>query len=201
MRPASSRSSARRAMTLVEISMVLLILAVSLIAVASLGYLALRDKEQLKGEARKLAGFLEHIRSLAALNGRVYTVQYNLDFENHMYFVWAPGRPDSGEIYEEDLDLDLPRVAMGFNPFPTIQRAGGVREYNVWIAEIRYGDGSQARGRDVRFDFHPRGGGHWHYVYLTNANDEFYTIEVNPFTGKAEVYPGYLQPEPPERLQ
>ena len=53
----------------------------------------------------------------------------------------------------------------------------------------------------VKIDFMPSGGSHWHLIYLTNEDGEFYTVEVNPFTGAAEVYPGELKPEEPERLK
>jgi type II secretory pathway pseudopilin PulG len=191
--------SGRHGMTLIEITMVVLLLGLFIVAIASLGYFAFRDKEQLKDEARTLAGTLEHVRTLAALNGKRYVVQYNLDEEEQMYFVWVPRRAEEGEVFEED-DEDV-RVASGFHAMPSRRGADGRHYYAVWIDRIAYGDGKEVKRDEVKIDFLPSGGGHWHYVYLTNVEGEFYTVEVNPFTGFAEVYPGELKPEPPEKLR
>jgi hypothetical protein len=75
------------------------------------------------------------------------------------------------------------------------------REYSVWIDHITFADNSSESRGSVKVEFTPEGGSHWHYVYLRNVRDEFYTIEVNPFTGLAEIFPGELKPELPERLK
>lgn len=190
---------ARRGVTLLEVVIVALLMGMVVVAVATAGYLLQRDTEQLKSEARALAGFLEHVRTLAALNGRTYIVQYDLEGADQRYFVWAPRKPEEGEVYEGD--EDEARVATGFHQMPSRQTASGERYYAVWIDRIVYGDGSQAREREVKISFMPTGGSHWHYIYLTNENGDYYTVEVNPFTGFAEVYPGEKTPEPPQRLQ
>jgi type II secretory pathway pseudopilin PulG len=196
--PVAARS-ATRGMTLVELTIVVLIMGLSVVAVLTTAAMLFRDTEELKSEARTLAGFLEHVRTLAALNGRTYTVQYDVG-DDQKYFVWAPRRAEEGEVYEER-DEDDARTATGVHQMPSRQNASGNRYYSVWIAGIAYGDGSSARENEVRIDFTPVGGSHWHYVYLTNEQGEYYTVEINPFTGFGEVYPGEVKPEPPERLR
>lgn len=191
--------STNRGMTLVEVTVVVLVLAISIVAIATSSAMLMRDTEMLKSEARQLAGFLEHTRSLAALNGKKYTVQYDLG-DSQQYFVWAPRKPQEGEVYLQEEDEDT-RVAAGVHQMPSRVTTSGERLYSVWIDSIRYGDASQARERQVRIDFMPTGGSHWHYVYLMNELGEYYTVEVNPFTGFAEVYPGELEPQPPERMR
>ncbi|MBK8205349.1 MAG: hypothetical protein IPK87_01025 [Planctomycetes bacterium] len=189
--------SARRAFTLVEMTLVVLLLSLMVLAVVVAGNLAFRDKEQLKSEARFLAGFLENIRGLAAFHGKTYTVQYDLDESEQRFFVWEPRRVEEGEIYEEDGEET--RVASGFHQMPSRYDSRGQMYYAVWIDRIAYGDGTDSRERNVKIDFLPSGGSHWHYVYLANEAGDIYTIEVNPFTGYAEVYPNELKPEPPQK--
>jgi type II secretory pathway pseudopilin PulG len=191
--------SAKRGFTLIELAVVGLVLVFTMLAAVGTAAYFFRNKEQLKSEARNLAGFLERVRTLSAINGRTYTVQYDLDDAEQRYFVWAPRKPEEGEIYQDDGEDT--RVAAGFHQMPSRQDARGRRYYTVWIERIAYGDGSRARSREVLIDFHPTGGSHWHYVYLANEDGEMYTVEVNPFTGFAEVYPGEKVPEPPERLR
>lgn len=177
--------------------MVVLILGLTVMAVAIGGYLGFRDTEQLKDEARHLSGFLEQVRSRAAIRGKRYVVEYNLEDDLQGYFAWSPreGRKGENLDYGEVNDDSYDRV--GLHEMPSRQRANGSRVYAVWIDRIAYADGGTTNDREVRVDFMPTGGSHWHYVYLTNAEGEFYTIEVNPFTGFAEIYPGEVTPEEP----
>lgn len=198
---ASGRKAARfgnRGLTLVEMTMVVLLLALLVLAVVMVAAMAFRDRELLKNESRFLAGYLENIRSLAALNGKTYTVQYDID-EQQRFFVWEPRRVEQGEVYEND-EEDT-RVASGFHQMPTRFDASGQAYYQVWIDRVVFGDGRPSRERNVRVDFSPTGGGHWHVVYLTNEAGEFYSIEVNPFTGFSEIYPGELEVEPPQKAE
>lgn len=189
--------SAKAGFTLIEMTVVVLLLGLTIMVIAVGGYFGIRDSEQLKDEARYLAGFLEQVRSKAALTGKRHVVEYGLDEDNQNYFAWVPREPEEGEIMEYDVVDDEAYVAAGFHDMPTRRQANGSRVYAVWIDRIAFADGSETSDREVKIDFMPTGGGHWHYVYLTNAEGDFYTIEVNPFTGSAEVYPGEIEPEEP----
>ena len=193
--------SARRGFTLVEITMVLLLLGLLIVIVVVSSYFAFRNKEQLKDEARSLAGFLEEVRTLSAINGKRYTIEYSLEEDSQKYFVWAPRKVEPGDVVEPTSDDEETRVAIGFHSMPTRTRGDGSLVYAVWIDHIAFGDGSTTDDSVVKIDFMPSGGSHWHLVYLTNEDGEFYTVEVNPFTGAADVYPGELKPEEPERLK
>lgn len=188
----------RRGMTLVEITVVVIILGISVVVVATGTMMAMRDRETLKAEARSLAGFLQNIRMQAAIKGQAFEVEYNL--RDQVYFPWIPKEPKEGEVVQEN-DDGTSLVAGGFHEMPSRSGPGGQRVYTVWIDRIALGDGSVVRDEVYRTRFSPRGGGHWHYVYLTNAEGDFYTIEINPFTGAADITPGEHKPEPPERLQ
>ncbi|MCC6465837.1 MAG: hypothetical protein IT463_10895 [Planctomycetes bacterium] len=197
---AGGRRAARlpaRGMTLVELTVVILLLALIVVGTITVGYFAMRDKEELKSQARTLAGFLEQVRSQSAVTGRPYAVEYNL--KEQIYFAWVPRKAEEGEV-TEDADDDG-RVASAYHEMPSHYKADRSKVFGVWIDRVAFADGSSEQDGSVRVEFAPRGGGHWHYVYLTNEDNEFYTIEVNPFTGAAEIYPGELKPEPPEELK
>jgi prepilin-type N-terminal cleavage/methylation domain-containing protein len=193
---------ASRGYTLLELVIVLLLLGLLGAITLMAGGLMFRDTEQLKQVSRELAGFLENVRTNAAFKGSKYVVEYSLDDDNQGYFAWVPydGYEMPGDsIFEEDEQGF--RVAGGFHQMPTRYRANRTRYYAVWIDRIAFGDGSVVNTGQVRVDFRPRGGSHWHYIYLTNMNGDFYTIEINPFTGAADIYPGELVPDPPEELR
>lgn len=181
---------------------VILLLGLTIIGIAVGGFLTLRDTEELKNESRSLAGFLEHVRSKSALRGKRYVVEYNLDPDEWQgYFAWSPRESgESEERYDYSIVDDDAYQAVGQREMPWRRRGDGSRVYVVWIDRIAFADGSVEDDDVVQVDFRPSGGSHWHYVYLTNSEGDFYTIEVNPFTGDAEIYPGEVEPEEPIRV-
>lgn len=188
---------AQRAFTLVELTVVVLLVGLFLMVVVTSTYFIFRDRETLRGTARELAGFLENVRTQAAIKGKTYKVEYNL--KDQQYFAWTPRKPEPGEVL--DAEDDESYVAGGFFELPSRTNAGGQRTYTCWIDRIAFGDGSVAKDDNVVIKFSPKGGGHWHYVYLTNNEGEFFTIEISPFTGSADVFPGEMKPDEPERLK
>ena len=191
------RPFTRRGFTLVELTVVVMIMGLMVVAVFSVGYFAMRDTEDLKSQARALAGFLESVRSQAALKGKTHGVEYNLD--EQYYFAWMPATGDAGEVV--DPESDESRAAGAYIQLPSRYSAKNTREFSVWIDKIVFPDGGSESKGSVKIEFTPEGGSHWHYIYLRNARDEMYTIEVNPFTGLAEVSPGEVKPEAPEKLK
>jgi prepilin-type N-terminal cleavage/methylation domain-containing protein len=190
---------ARSGFTMIELVMAVLLVGLLLGAVTVAAAFSLRNTEQLKGEARSLAGFLEQVRTRSAETGRRYTVEYALDEYEQKYFAWAPGEVEPGQVYEGE--GDEMRKAVGYHEMPSRRRGDGGYVYVVWIDRIGFGDGSSTSDEQVKIDFMPTGGGHWHMVYLRNEDDEFYTVVVNPFTGAAEVYPGEYEPPEPRRMR
>ncbi|MHC4839402.1 MAG: pilus assembly FimT family protein [Planctomycetota bacterium] len=194
----------QRGFTLIELVVVVVIVGVLAVSVMSFGYMTFRDKEQLKDEARTLAGYLEKLRGMAAHSGKTHSIEY--DLEQQLYYTWMPAKnPDEGEILEDGDESD-PRIAAGYHRMPSRFNARRERRFSVWIDHIAFADGSTADSDQVMIDFSPLGGGHWHYVYLssdvegTDEDKYYYTVEVNPFTGAAEIYPGKVEPEEPEKL-
>lgn len=187
----------RRGFTLVELAVVSMLAGLFILVVISAPTVLFRDRETLKSEARALAGFLESVRTQAAVTGRTWHVEY--DLKQQHYFFWAPRKPREGESVVEGEEGSL--VPGPLQVMPSKFNSRGERQYTVWIDEILLGDGRAARSSPVKLAFTPRGGGHWHYVYLTNALGEYYTIEINPFTGASDILPGQIRPEPPERLR
>jgi prepilin-type N-terminal cleavage/methylation domain-containing protein len=190
------RSRARRGFTLVELVMVVLLMGALIMAVFTVGYFTMRDTEDLKSQARALAGFLESVRTNAAVKGRSYAVEYNLN--EQYYFAWIPPTSEAEAPVSSE---DETRQAGAYISLPSRYTSANRREFSVWIERISFPDGGSDSSGSVKVEFTPQGGSHWHYIYLRNVRDEYYTIEVNPFTGLAEVFPGELKPEPPERLK
>lgn len=186
-----------RGTTLIELVVVVLILGVSVMIVMTAGYLSFRDTEELKAQARTLAGFLESVRLNAAVRGKSFFVEYNLDEQK--YFSWVPAIPREGEVIDpQSSDALVQGVELYM---PNRFNAAGQREFSTTIERIVFADGSQMTGGVYKLEFSPRGGAHWHFVYLRNKLGEYYTIEINPFTGLAEIHPGERKPEQPEKVR
>lgn len=194
-RQAARRS--QRAFTLIEITVVILIIGMTLMIVMTGMFFVFRDRETLKGEARALAGVLEHLRTKAAVSGKKHRIEYNL--KEQQYFVWSPRKAEEGEVIEGDDENAY--VAGAAFQMPSRTSSSGEKRFTCWIDRITFADGKDIKDDTILIDFTPKGGTSWHYVYLTNVDGEFYTIELNPFTGSADYIKGEAKPEPPERLK
>ncbi|MBE7490723.1 MAG: hypothetical protein HS108_03010 [Planctomycetes bacterium] len=182
---------------MVELTAAVLVIGLAIVIAVAGTYFLFRDRETLRGEARYLAGFLEQVRTRAAVSGRTHKIEYNL--KNQQYFVWFPRKPEEGEVIDGD-DEDA-YVAGAFFEMPSRGGAGGQRRFVCWIDRICGGDGRPISDDRIIIEFTPKGGTSWHYVYLTNEDGEFYTIEINPFTGSADYIQGEARIEPPEKLK
>lgn len=186
----------QRGFTLVEMVVVVLLLGITTMAIAAGGYFVFRDTENLKSEARTLAGYLENIRTQSAIKGKKYSVEYDMDAQ--IYFAWLPKEAEEGEVVEADDEGS--RVATGYHEMPSTYKVNGDKEFSVWIDRITWPNGEDVDSGKVEVDFTPDGGSHWHFIYLMNKEGEYYTIEINPFTGLAEVFPYEKKPDEPKEF-
>lgn len=160
--------------TLLEVTLVLLILAIAIGVVVP--RLRNTDRARLESHVRKLAVIVRFIRHEAILNGRTYRLNYSID-EASYWVTSADGNDEASTFTPEGGILAKPVIfpePIGFADLVLPDTFG----------EIQEGAGFT--------DFYPDG-----YVDLTlmhvGNGQEMYTIFVDSMTGHVSVAVGYHQ--------
>ena len=174
--PTSTSNERRRregGFTLIEIGLVLLIIA----TVVALVVPRFRDpsRQELQSQTRKLAATFRFLQEEAILNGRVYSINFDLDQQR--YFVT-----------EADVGDDA-----GFTQTTGILSRDVTLPSTVQIADV---DTPQSGGKLYQgvalAHFFPDGFVEPTAVHLQNGQ-EFYTLYVaNSLTGRAHIAAGYI---------
>jgi len=157
--------------TLIEISVVLLLLAL----VLSLVVPRFRDpsRAELHSHVRRLAATFRLLRSEAVLNGRIYRLNYDLERNVYWYSVEAvPGH--TGESME---------------PSGALARPVRLPRTVAFSDVVLLGAGKLDRGFAYT-RFYPDGFVDPTIVHMDNGRDAF-TLEVWPLTGHVTIYEGY----------
>ncbi len=169
MRISTAGSSSKSAgFTLIELAIVVLL--ISLFAVASVSLVLDRNRGDLQASARRLAGVVKYLFNEAALNGLEQRLIYNLDDGTYR----SQELDASGQLYDAE---DLGREA---------RLREGIRFTDVKVA----GRGSFSSG-EVTVRVHPSGWLEETIIHLTSEGGEELTMRINSLTGSSEIYEGY----------
>lgn len=157
--------------TLLEISLVLLIMAVVLM----LALPRLRDpgRAELMGQSKRLVNIFRLLRSEAVLNGYAYRLNYDLNAQR--YWVTADASADLGDFVRE-----LGQLARG------TQLKDPVSIVDVVLPTLA---GKINQGQ-VYTVFYPDGSVDPTVIHLTTPK-EAYTLWLNPMNGRLNVAVGY----------
>jgi prepilin-type N-terminal cleavage/methylation domain-containing protein len=174
-RPAASASEAARGFTLLELSVVLLILAIAT------GFVIPRlrntDRAALESGAARLATTARYLYEEAAFRHR--PMRLNLDLDQQTYWVTVlsddPDRPD--EFVPDDSPLARPTALPGSVVFADVvlPAFGILREGTVFA------------------QFFPEGYADPLVVHLANARHEYATMAIEPLTGRTRVATAYVE--------
>lgn len=154
--------------TLIELAVVVVL--ISLFAVASVSLVIDRDRGELRSSGRRLAGVVKYLFNEAALSGFEQRLIYNLDDGSYR----AQVVDGSGYIYNAE---DLGREA---------QLRDGISFSDVTVG----GRGTYNTG-EVTVRIHPSGWLEETIVHLTAGQGEDLTLRINSLTGSSEIYSGY----------
>jgi prepilin-type N-terminal cleavage/methylation domain-containing protein len=167
-----ARQTARAGFTLLEITLVVLIISVLL----AITIPRLRDtgRTKLESHARRLAAVFRVLRTEAVLTGTPYRLNYDLDLQR--YWVSADGGDaDSGFVHEyQELARGTtfePPVGMIDIVLPTL--AGKIAQGQIYTV------------------FYPDGGIDPTVIHLGTEHD-MTTLYVDPIRSRLRVEPGYL---------
>jgi len=164
-------SASERGFTLIELSIVILIIAVvTRFAVPKLRSIT---GAELGASTRRIANVSRYLYEESALRGTVLTLYFDLD--RQQYWVARP-EEDGAEPPEDSPDPISRRVIL----------PDGVRVTDVVIP----GAGKLSAGV-VPSRFYPEGYADSSVIHLADGDGHAYTVRIDPVRGRGEVFDGY----------
>jgi prepilin-type N-terminal cleavage/methylation domain-containing protein len=175
----SARRSRERGFTLIELSIVILILAI--VARFAIPKIRSITGAELGATTRRLAQTTHYLYEEAALSGATYTLYLDLDRQEY----WVErADPLTGESVE-DADLLARRVRL---------------PPDVRIADVGVPGAASRSAGVVPTRFFPEGYADGSVIHLRDSEGHAYTLQIDPLRGRGEVYEGYRPREglPPQ---
>jgi general secretion pathway protein H len=166
----STAGSCNRSAGFTLIELVVVVVLISMFAVASVSLVINRDRGELSSSARRLAGVVKYLFNEAALSGLEQRLIFNLDDGSYR----AQVLDTNGYLYEAE---SLGRQA---------QLSDGVSFTDVTTG----GRGNFSFG-EVTVRIYPSGWLEETVVHLSAGQGEALTLRVNSLTGSTEIYSGY----------
>jgi prepilin-type N-terminal cleavage/methylation domain-containing protein len=165
----------RRAMTLLEMTVAILILGIML-AIVLPNFGPLRVRGQLRTASRNLAALLRYARSEAIYGHKTVYVRLNVESAQYRLDLMIDSKPaekrEGKEIYLVEALRDLPD--------------------SVYIERVvLYGPAEDRHDKIVELEFTPRGQATPATIVLANTKDKAMTIDLFGTTGAVEAYAGF----------
>jgi general secretion pathway protein H len=159
--------------TLIELSLVLFIIGLLMVVlVPQFGSL---ESARLESSARRLAALARYLSAEAALKGRVYRLNYDLDQGIYSVMVLAASQ-DAAEFIPDSSPFSRPVQLL-----PPIA-----------FADVRLPSTGRVNTGQVATHFYPQGYADPAVIHLRNKQARVVTIIVPPLTGEVGVYEGYV---------
>lgn len=217
-RRTARRGAGQRGMTLIEISVALLLIAVLMsLAVPAVSNITRAD---LRASARRVAASIRYTYDLAARKTSVFRVVFDLD-EGAWWVESSSDRfllnREKTEVVDGALDLEAeeereerrfvsrgyiesgemwqPKRKATFSNFagpltPKAQLPDSVFFQDIWVA---HQEAAVSNGQAYLYCF-PTGMTEQAVIHLVDEDDNPYTLWVHGLTGRVEIEPRYLEP-------
>jgi len=146
--------------------------------------------------ARRFAGEVLYLRNLAAKNGRTFYI--NIDPPTNSYRVLvkkplseieAPEDFDYLDYYEYQQAMEENKYKQYSDGFVGTTRLRGQVEF----LDVMLADGTVVKEEPVKIAFYPDGKADKVAVHFTNSKNDFYTVEIRPFTARPKVFEIYRE--------
>lgn len=185
-------------MTLIEIMIVVAIIG----GMMALGVMILfrSDVDRVQDDASRLAGTIKYVYNEAAIKGQYFRIVFNL--EDNSYRVESSTEPFFATREEEDKKGENPEESPEASPAFIAEEGSLIKPVKL-SRGIKFKDITVLHNQDrretgvVHAYFFPNG---WAEPLVVNLSDQeeevFYSLEVNPLTGKVKIRPEYFQVSP-----
>ncbi|MEY4615390.1 MAG: hypothetical protein RJB66_350 [Pseudomonadota bacterium] len=186
----------QKAMTLIEILVVLAILGVLAVA----GVQRLRRTENLRTAVRQLSTVLKKTRGFSKLSGKTYRLVFKKDDkEGDSYWAESSNQthlidPKADDKYKLSMDKEkeeeLQRKASGgFQPATDIIKKPKTLPKGWSFAKIESSGNPEKETGDMTFVyFFPQGVSEEAIIQLTNKNKTTWTIHLNPLLSSPDIF-------------
>jgi prepilin-type N-terminal cleavage/methylation domain-containing protein len=171
---AGARAKPEAGFTLVELSIVILIIAI--VARVAIPKIRSVTGAELTAATRRLANTTRYLYEEAALEGAVLSLNFDLDRQEY----WVERSDPGTDLPVEDQDILGRRVAL----------SPDIRIEDVVVP----GAGKVSQGI-VPTRFYPEGWADRSVIHLADTEGHSYTIRIDPVRGRGEVAEGYQDVE------
>ncbi len=168
------------------------------------------DDARLRDEATRLAGTIKYLYNEAAIKNQYYRLVFDLD--ERSYRAEVSSEPFYVSMPEEDQKKNTPKAtprpqgdqqgeappeaafaeveALGLEP---VQLATGTKIKDILVTHLP----ERVETGKVELYFLPNGWTEPAVIHLSNDEEDlFYSLEVNPLTGRAKIFGEYLEINP-----
>lgn len=166
--------NAERGFTLIELSMVILVLGIILaLVMPRLG--GLLERQQMRRTINVIRGTVRYLQARAALTKKVYRLTF--DFERQVMYVCSLDR--QSEACQQEAGLEVREFAL----------PAGIRLLDVISAS-----GQKITEGFAATHFHPTGVAEPSVLHLIGDDQQAITLAIEPLAGGLKVFVGYVDP-------
>lgn len=191
MSRAGTSNSSNSGFTLIELSIILILLGVMLLfAVPKLGN---REDISLRSTARELAGTIQSLFDESVLNKTSYQLVFEIT-ENRYLII--ENKPDKESVKPDDSELpeDVTESSEQSETSEVIDVTDRYKKLpeKIFIKDITTETINKAAEGRVTIEFYPDGFMDKGVIHISNGKKD-YTLTTTPLTGKVKVLEGYVE--------
>lgn len=188
MSRAGTSNSSISGFTLIELSIILILLGVMLLfAVPKLGN---REDISLRSTARELAGTIQSLFDESVLNKTSYQLVFEITENRYLIIEKNPDK-ESLKPDETENVIDTSDKSETSEVIDVTNRYKKLPE-KIFIKDITTATGNKAAEGQVTIEFYPDGFMDKGVIHISNGKKD-YTLTTTPLTGKVKVLEGYVE--------
>jgi len=160
--------------TLVELSMVILVLAI-VMAMVMPRFAGTLERQHLRSTINGISGTVRYLQARAALTKRIYRLTFDLDRQvmSVCYF--------DGDVCRLETSRELRAYVL---------------PADVRVLDVVSPQGTKTREGDAVTHFHPTGLAEPSIIHLVTDSNQKATLMIEPLAGRVKVFDDYVEPKP-----